>query len=205
MYYIEGKFEFVDRNEFPDSSYPERGGGKANPDQRLTHPNGWPQKLEVLIMKHLTTRALLVSVLLLLPNLGMAFPNHPLEDPPLESKISWNLKGNGLLFVSYDLDHNGQADYHTVHFVLKSYLTDEPLTTLSANYKGAPVFYVNYGPANQIYVISRKALFYAFDYNEDGLWDLMYKDVEEDGVNGNETFYASPSNMFSIPSQYTDQ
>lgn len=156
-------------------------------------------------MKHLTARVLLVSVLFLLPTQAIAFPNHPLEDPPLESKISWNLKGNGLIFVSYDLDHNGRADYHTVHFVIKSYLTSEPLTALSGNYHGAPVFYVNYGPANQIYVISKKALFYAFDFNEDGLWDLMYKDAAEDGVNGNETFYASPSNMFSIQSQDSDQ
>ncbi len=156
-------------------------------------------------MKHLTTLAILMSVFLLLPNLAMAFPNLPLEDPPLESKISWNVKGNGLIFVSYDLDHNGQADYHTVHFVLKSYLTSEPLTALSGNHHGAPVFYVNYGPAKQIYVISQKALFYAFDFNEDGNWDLMYRDVQEDGVNGNETFYDSPSNMFSIPSQYSDQ
>ena len=64
---------------------------------------------------------------------------------------------------------------------------------------------VNYGPANQIYMISQKALFYAFDFNEDGIWDLMYKDIEEDGVNGNETFYASPSSMFSASSQISDQ
>jgi hypothetical protein len=40
-------------------------------------------------------------------------------------------------------------------------------------------------------------LFYAVDVNEDGLWDLIYKDVFEDGVNGDEVFYESPSGMFT--------
>ena len=155
-------------------------------------------------MKHLITKAILLAIFLLLPSLGMGFPNLPLVDPPLENKIDWNLSGNGLLYISFDLDHNGRADYHTVHFVIKSYLTSEPLKQLTGLYKGAPVFYVNYGPANQIYVISKKALFYAIDVNEDGTWDLMYKDVNEDGINGNETFYDSPSNMFSVPSQYSE-
>ncbi len=81
-------------------------------------------------MKHLITKAVLLAILLLLPSLGMGFPNHPLVDPPLENKIGWNLKSNGLLFVSFDLDHNGRADYHTVHFVVKTYMTSEPLKQL---------------------------------------------------------------------------
>ena len=38
-------------------------------------------------------------------------------------------------------------------------------------------------------------LFYAIDVNEDGVWDILYKDVLRDGVNGNEEFYDSPSGM----------
>ncbi len=155
-------------------------------------------------MKRLITKAVLLAILLLLPSLGMGFPNLPLVDPPLKNKIGWNLNSNGLLYVSFDLDHNGQADYYTVHFVIKTYLASEPLKQGPGLYTGAPVFYVNYGPANKIYVISKKALFYSFDINEDGTWDLMYKDVNEDGVNGNETYYDSPSNMFSVPSQYSE-
>jgi hypothetical protein len=155
-------------------------------------------------MKHLITKAILLAIFLLLPNQGMGFPNLPLVDPPLANKIGWNLNSNGLLYVSFDLDHNGRADYHTVHFVIKTYLASEPLSQLPDFYHGAPVFYVNYGPANKIYVISKKALFYAFDVNEDGTWDLMYRDMNEDGVNGNETYYDSPSNMFSVPSQYSE-
>lgn len=152
-------------------------------------------------MRHLATKVALIAFLLLLPNLGMGSPNLPLVDPPLKNKIGWDLKSNGLLYVSYDLNHNGRADYHTVHFVIKTYLTNEPLKQVSEFYKGAPVFYVNYGTANKVYIISKKALFYSFDVNEDGTWDLMYKDVLEDGINGNETFYDSPSNMFSDPSR----
>ncbi len=149
-------------------------------------------------MKHLATKFIVLTAFLMLPHWAMGVPNLPLADPPLETNIGWNLNSNGLLYLSFDLDHNGQADYHTVHFVLKAYVTSEPLKSLPDYYHGAPVFYVNYGPAKQIYVISRKALFYAFDVNEDGLWDLMYKDIMEDGVNGNEKFYESPSGMFDI-------
>ena len=149
-------------------------------------------------MKHLTTQFIVLAALLMLPHWAMGFPSLPLVDPPLKSNIGWTLNGNGLLDLSFDLDHNGRADYHTIHFVLKAYLTSEPLQSLPDYYHGAPVFYVDYGPANQIYVISRKALFYAFDVDEDGTWDLMYKDVREDGVNGNEKFYESPSGMFDI-------
>ena len=39
-------------------------------------------------------------------------------------------------------------------------------------------------------------LFYAIDVNEDGAWDILYRDVLRDGVNGNEEFYDSPSGMF---------
>ncbi len=155
-------------------------------------------------MKRLITKAILVAILVLLPSLGMGFPNLLLVDPPLKNKLGWDLKSNGLLYISFDLDQNGQADYHTVHFVIKAYLASEPLKQLPGYYKGSPVFYVNYGPANQIYVISKKALFYAFDVNEDGTWDLMYKDLNEDGVNGNETYYDSPSNMFSAPSPHSE-
>ncbi len=149
-------------------------------------------------MKHLAAKFSVLIAFLMLPHWAIGVPNLPLTDPPLEDNIGWNLNSNGLLYLSFDLDHNGQADYHTVHFVLKAYLTSEPLKSLPGYYHGAPVFYVNYGPAKQIYVISRKALFYAFDVNEDGHWDLMYKDIMEDGVNGNEKFYESPSGMFDI-------
>ncbi|MCH7650189.1 MAG: hypothetical protein IIA63_03410 [Nitrospinae bacterium] len=109
-------------------------------------------------MKHLAVKFSVLIAFLMLPHWAMGFPNLPLADPPLETHIGWNLNANGLLYLSFDLDHNGQADYYTVHFVLKAYLTSEPLKSLPGYYHGAPVFYVNYGSAKQVYVISRKAL-----------------------------------------------
>ena len=137
-------------------------------------------------MKHLAVKFSVLIAFLMLPHWATGFPNLPLADPPLETNIGWNLNANGLLYLSFDLDHNGQADYYTVHFVLKAYLTSEPLKTLPGYYHGAPVFDVNYGSAKQVYVISRKALCYAFNINDDGHWDLMYKDVMVDGVTGKE-------------------
>ncbi|NIS83764.1 MAG: hypothetical protein GWN88_00915 [Nitrospinaceae bacterium] len=150
-------------------------------------------------MKHLTANFAFIFVLLLIAftKEGLASPPLPLTEPELKTSCGWNLKSNGLLYINYDLNGNGKPDYYTVHFVLKAYLSSEPVKNIRDYYPGAPVFYVNYGPANQVYVISRKALFYVFDVDEDGIWDLMYKDIQEDGVNGNETYYGSPSNMFS--------
>ena len=134
-----------------------------------------------------------------------ALPNVQLVDPPLKNHIGWNLKGNGLLYISYDLNGNGRADYHTLHFILKAYLTSEPVRHIPGYNGGAPVFFVRYGRAHQVYVISRKALFYAIDFDEDGNWDLMYKDIQEDGVNGNEMYYDSPSNMYGVsPAEMPD-
>ena len=58
------------------------------------------------------------------------------------------------------------------------------------------MFFVNYQANRFVYIVSPKPLFYAIDRNEDGHWDLMYKDALEDGVNGNEQFYDSPSGMY---------
>ena len=46
------------------------------------------------------------------------------------------------------------------------------------------------------YIVSAGPLFYAINVNEDGAWDILYKDVLRDGVNGNEEFYDNPSGMF---------
>ena len=43
------------------------------------------------------------------------------------------------------------------------------------------------------YVGQLYPLFYAYDFNEDGHFDLLFQDVFEDGVNGNERYYDSPS------------
>ncbi|NIQ00544.1 MAG: hypothetical protein GWM98_09230 [Nitrospinaceae bacterium] len=59
------------------------------------------------------------------------------------------------------------------------------------------VIFSQYTADRYYYIVDPKPLFYAIDLNEDGVWDLIYKDVAADGVNGNEGFYASPSGMFT--------
>lgn len=128
------------------------------------------------------------------PTIG--FSDNALVQPALNTLMSWDLKPNGLLCVSYDLNHNGKADYFTLHYVLKSYLTAEDLlVTIARYYEGAPIFYVDYGKARYIYVVSEMPLFYAIDINEDGLWDLIYIDTMEDGVNGNEKLHQGPMSV----------
>ena len=120
----------------------------------------------------------------------------PISEPPLESRIDWDVAVNGLLFVSYDLDHNNRPDYFTLRPVITSYFSPDSVSITSRNHPSCMIFSVNYQTKRFYYIASMKPLFFAFDVNEDGRWDIIYKDVSQDGVNGNEEFYASPSGMF---------
>ena len=137
-------------------------------------------------MKHHNVLSLILAVCFFFNFPAIGFSDNFLVQPALDTQISWDVKPNGLLCVSYDLNHNGKADYFTVHFVVKSYLADELLVNLPQYYGSNPIFYVDYGSARYIYVASEMPLYYAVDINEDGLWDLIYVDTMEDGVNGNE-------------------
>jgi len=118
--------------------------------------------------------------------------DHSLVQPALNTQISWDLLPNGLLFVGYDFNQNGKADYFTVHYVLKSYLAEESLVSVRQYYGDKPIFYVDYGTARYIYVASKMPLYYAVDVDEDSLWDVIYVDTMEDGVNGNEKLQEGP-------------
>ncbi len=141
-------------------------------------------------MKHQKFYSLIFIVCLIFsfPAVGNA-DNTLVQQPALDTLVDWDLKPNGLVWVSYDLNQNGKADYFTVHFVLKSYLSEESLASIPQYYGSSPVFFVNYGTAHYIYVISEMPLYYAVDINEDSLWDLIYIDTMEDGANGNEKLY----------------
>ena len=140
-------------------------------------------------MKHQNFYSLIFIICLIfsLPAIGIS--GNALVQPTLGTQVNWDLKPNGLLCVGYDLNQNGKADYFTVHFVVKSYLAEESLVSLSQYYGESPIFSVDYGTARYIYVISEMPLYYAVDINEDGLWDLIYVDTMEDGVNGNEKLH----------------
>ncbi|MBT5549239.1 MAG: hypothetical protein HOJ79_02045 [Nitrospina sp.] len=119
-----------------------------------------------------------------------------IEEPDLKTQLSWDIATNGLLYVSYDLDGNGKADYFTLRVVSRNYRSYRPTERVYLENPSHLVFFVSYGSSNHYYLAVQRPLFYAFDVNEDDHWDVMYKDVLEDGVNGNEEFYDSPSGMF---------
>ena len=143
-------------------------------------------------MKHLNlTTFILIIFLTGTPALAQPWALEP--EPPLHTQVQWTLNANGLLIVGYDLDLNGTADLYTVRSIHRSYSSDQPDRFFDRFYEGRPVFYSGDGAVRYVYITSRHPLLYARDINEDGVWEWVYQDVMEDGVNGNEKLYNSPS------------
>lgn len=136
---------------------------------------------------------LMLAIILSLVTVPTWGQTRSIEEPPLEKKMGWSLLPNGLLVVEYDLDGNGKADFFAVRVVESHYFSSDDIRRVKGNYPAARVFHVAYEMDNYIYVAARSPLFYAIDSNEDGIWDLVYKDESEDGFNGNEKFYDNPS------------
>lgn len=128
-----------------------------------------------------------------LPSWGQA---SLVAEPFMKAQTSWAILPNGMLVVEYDLNNNGRPDLFAVHVVTSSYFSNEGIHQIKSAYPTSRVFSVAYANDHFYYVATRQPLFYAFDFNEDGLWDLEYKDEMEDGINGNETFYDSPSGLY---------
>ncbi|KMP11565.1 hypothetical protein UZ36_04135 [Candidatus Nitromaritima sp. SCGC AAA799-C22] len=112
-------------------------------------------------------------------------------------RVGWDLAANGMLYVSYDLNHNGKPDYFTLRPVITSFFSVESVKETSRHHPLHIIFFVNYTSSRFYYVVQAEAMFYGFDIDEDGLLDILYKDVLSDGVNGNEKFYDSPSGKYS--------
>ncbi len=146
-------------------------------------------------MRHLN---LLSSITIILMFAGSPALGNPLQsEPPLSTQVEWDLSPNGLLTVGYDSDQNGKADFFTLRSLVNSYMSDQSPEAVAEIYVGYPIFVVDYGRTHYFYISSKEPLFYAVDVNEDGLWDAIYQDLLEDGVNGNERFSGSPSGMAS--------
>lgn len=146
-------------------------------------------------------KRIVFSIILLVTMLSFSSPawsgSETLQaEPAMNTRLNWNLEPNGMLIVGYDLNHNGQADFFTVRIVLDKYISTDAIETVARTNPGHPVFRVDYGSEGFYYIAARYPLFYAVDLNEDGIWDVLYKDVLEDGVNENEVFYSSPSGEF---------
>lgn len=112
--------------------------------------------------------------------------------------ITWDINPAGMLVVGYDTNGNGKADFYTLRRVLVSFPSERGIADVAQNFPDCPVF-VSGGESSEAfyYIVAKYPLFYAIDLDGDGVWDLVYKDVAEDGVNGNEVFYDSPSGMFT--------
>ncbi len=144
-------------------------------------------------MKRIVTTLMLLVALLVFGSPARSNPELTQAEPAMNTHTGWNLEPSGMLTVGYDLNHNGRPDFFTVRVVLDKYITGEPIETVERHNPGYPVFRVDYGAEGFYYITARYPLFYAVDVNEDGAWDVLYKDVLEDGVNGNEVFYSNPS------------
>jgi hypothetical protein len=118
------------------------------------------------------------------------------REPAVFTSMGWDLTPAGMLINGYDLDRDSLPDYFTLRIVTKSYLSEESVFAVVANSPDHLVYFVDYDTARYFYIAAKHPLFYAIDANEDGHWDAMFRDVSEDGVNGNEEFYDSPSGKF---------
>mgnify|MGYP003962029085 CR=1 FL=1 len=121
----------------------------------------------------------------------------PVPEPQLQTTTGWDLTPTGMLIVGYDLNDNGRPDYFTLRIVVRSYFSVDSVQATVDNCPKNVVFFVNYGEDRYFYIADQKPLFYVFDEDEDRHWDLIYKDVLVDGINGNESFYDSPSGKYS--------
>jgi len=144
-------------------------------------------------MKRFVATISLLAALSVFGSPAWSNPDFLQAEPAMTTQFGWNLEPNGMLTIGYDLNHNGRPDFFTIRVVLYKYITEEPIETVARYHLGHPVFRVDYGVEGFYYIAARYPLFYAVDVNEDGHWDVMYQDVLEDGVNGNEEFYDSPS------------
>ena len=149
-------------------------------------------------MKRFLSICAMVSYLVFLPLDTWGGPLL-MKEPPLSSHMSWNPTNSGMLFIGYDTDHNGKMDFHTLRVVKISYFSKDSVAVSASNYPENHIFFISYETYHYYYVTVRQPIFYALDIDEDGRWDLMYKDPDEDGVNGNEIFYDSPSGKFVDP------
>lgn len=126
-----------------------------------------------------------------------AIPEEPgLNDP---TYIGWNtVYSLPLIKIDYDLDNDGKVDYSVVKMVIRSFYYDE-FSVDTVNEIGNEYYFAEVFPnLDAVYVVKPHALFYYIDLDEDGRYDIMWEDKEEDGLNGNEILYDSPSGMFNV-------
>ena len=139
---------------------------------------------------------ILLVFFMLFPPWVLAQP-YLFDEPDLNTRIVWDLQPNGFLVIGYDLNDNGVADFFSLRMVFQNYFSNSSVSEMVEWYPDKEIFTVLYKDSNFYYITEKAPTFYVVDLNEDGIWDLIYKDILQDTVNGNETFYDSPSGMFT--------
>ncbi|MEK6576544.1 MAG: hypothetical protein AAB014_03190, partial [Nitrospirota bacterium] len=126
-----------------------------------------------------------------------AIPEEPGPNDP--SYTGWDtVYSLPLIKVDYDLDNDGKVDFSVVRTVIRMFYYDE-LSVDLVNEIGNTYYYAKVFPRmDAVYVTNPNGLFYYIDLDEDGKCDIMWEDREEDGLNGNEILYDSPSGMFQV-------
>lgn len=147
-------------------------------------------------MRRVFMLLLVLSFMAYVPSMSFGFP-YLVVEPDITSRTMWDINSAGLLVVGYDLNGDGKADYYTLRPVIASFYSAQHITVITRSFPNCPIFTVGYSGDAYYYVVAEHPLLYAIDLNGDDVWDLIYKDVLADGVNGNEKFYDSPSGMFT--------
>ena len=139
-------------------------------------------------MKNKIHILILFTIFTLSPSMAWA-QNFLMAEPEIETQVDWDLSNNGLLYVSYDIDNDGRVDFCSWRIVTTSYFSKELRDEVVRNNSDRLVFKVDYTESSYYYIAIKEPILYAIDVDQDGSWDFIYKDLMEDGVNGNETLH----------------
>lgn len=139
-------------------------------------------------MKNKIYTLILFSILTLSPSLAGA-ESLLMAEPDIETQMDWDLANDGRLFVSYDTDNDGRVDFCSWRIVTTSYFSKELPDEVAGNYSEHLVFTVKYTGSAYYYIAIKEPMLYAIDEDQDGLWDVIYSDPMEDGMNGNESLH----------------
>jgi hypothetical protein len=131
-----------------------------------------------------------VSVWLYLtsPALSLDIPLEP--EPGVASKqfIDWYILSNGMIQFNFDLDLDGKVDYYTLRRLKPSgqgmaHTQAEAEIEASGFPHSLFIYYFDGGVNSwRWFALEKYPLFYSYH-------GILYKDMEEDNINGNETIY----------------
>ena len=150
------------------------------------------------VIRYIAVSAILISPILLanqgfsqeLPKLGSAGPSIPKEPGwSHPSYRGWDLLGiTGLISTYYDLNRDGDLDYMVLRKILRKRAAEdtsveEAIETARRDHMSV---YISY-PV--IYFTQKYPLFYCLGVDYRRICRVIWVDIEEDGLNGNEKLY----------------